>query len=288
MPPRAHRSTILLLAAALAATSLLGVGLPRLRLSPGLPLPIVNGTGGPAVSAPGLPAPALLPVSTAVLLVLAVGASVLVLHALGRALRGVRLRSVAAALLRGLAVLGAVSLAVMGIVMLAPSGTVAPAPLPLPSPPPAPRAPLGDPPPLLLWLTAGGLLLASALVARWLLRPRPPPRDPLGQVGDLAERARAALLAGDDARGVILACYARMSAVLAEEHGIERPGPMTAREFGDLLGSLGVPRPPVLELTQLFEAVRYGAHGASAAEEERALACLAPIVEHCQTARRRA
>jgi hypothetical protein len=105
-------------------------------------------------------------------------------------------------------------------------------------------------------------------------------------VGLEAERARAALLAGDDARSVILACYARMSEALAEEQGIERPGSMTAREFGDLLGSLGVPRPPVRELTELFEAVRYGRRRPSAAEEARALACLEPIVEHCRTARR--
>jgi hypothetical protein len=284
MSPRARRSTLLSLAAALAATSLVAAGLPRLRLSPGLPLPAVN-EGGILLSGPGLPAPAQVPVSKAVVLVLAVGGALLVLYALWRLLRGVRPSSLVPMVLRGLLLIAAVCAAVLVLTLFTPPGFVAAPVPPLPPPALAPRAPLGDPPPLLLWLTAGGLVLASGLTAAWLLRPRPPQRDPLLLVGLEAERARAALLAGGDARSVILACYARMSAVLAEERRIERPGSMTAREFGDLLGSLGVPRPPVQELTRLFEAVRYGRQRPSGADVDRALACLDPIVEHCRSAR---
>lgn len=287
MSPRARRSTSLLLAAALAATALIAVGLPRLRLSPGLPLPSVEG-GGIVVEAPGQPSPAPVPVSKAALLALAVGTGLLLLYALWCALRGVRLWSVVATVLRGLLAVGALSLVVVVLFLFTPPGPVVPSPPALPPAPPAPRAPLGQPPPLLLWFTAAGVLLASVLAAAWLLRPRPPPRDPLFLVGLEVERAREALLAGGDARSVILSCYARMSALLAEEQGIERPGSMTAREFGDLLGALGIPRAPVQELTRLFEAVRYGAEEVSAAGGDRALSCLEPIAQHCRTARRAA
>ncbi len=288
MSPRARRSTLLLLAVALAATALVAVGLPRLRLSPGLPLPTVEG-GGIVLDGPGTPVLGQVPVRKAVLFILAAGAGLSLLYALWRALRGVRLWSAVGTAVRGLLLVAAISLGMVALILLAPSGVVVPsAPALPPPPPPAPRAPLGAPPALLLWLAAGAVLLASALVAAWLLRPRPKARDPLFLVGLEAERARAALLSGGDARGVILACYARMSALLAEEEGIERPGAMTAREFGDLLGSLGVPGPPVQELTRLFEDVRYGAIRAGAAEEGRALACLEPIAEHCRAARREA
>ena len=285
MSPRARRSSLFLLAAALAATALVAVGLPRLRLSPGFPLPSLQ-EGGIVLDGAGLPSPPQVPLHEAVLLILAVGTGLLLLYALWRALRGIRPWSVVATLLRGLLVVAALSLAVVALVLFTPPGFVAPSSPAIPPPPPPPRAPLGEPPPLLFWIAAGAVLLASAGVAAWLLRPRPPPRDPLFLVGLEAERARSALLAGGDARSAILACYARMSALLAEEQGIERPGAMTAREFGDVLGSLGIPRTPVQELTRLFEAVRYGAQPAGAAEEGRALACLEPIAEHCRTARR--
>ncbi len=287
MSPRARRSTLLLLAAALAATALVAVGLPRLRLSPGLPLPGIE-AGGIVLEGSGQSSAARVPVHEAVLLILAVGAGLLLLHAAWRALRGIRAWTVVVTVVRGLVVVVMVSLGVALLVLFAPPGFVAPSAPALPPPPPPPRAPLGEPPPLLLWVIAGAVLLASALLAAWLLRPRPRPRDPLFLVGLEAERARAALLRGGDARSVILACYARMSALVAEEQGIERPGSMTAREFGDMLGSLGLPSAPVQELTRLFEAVRYGARRAGAADEGRALACLEPIAEHCRTARREA
>lgn len=287
MSSRARRTTLLLVLATLAATALLALGLPQLRLSPGLPLPAVE-QGRVLLDAPGAPSAGQVPVSKALLIILTGGVALLVLHALWRALRGLRLASLVPGFLRGLLVLGALCVAVQVVLLFARPGSPAPPEPPVPLPVPAARTPLGDPPPLVLWFTAGGLLLASAALAAWALRPKPPQRGVLDLVRLEAERARSALLAGDDPRGVILACYARMSAALAEDEGIERPGSMTAREFGDLLGSLGVPPSPVQELTRLFEAVRYGRWRASPADQERALECLGPIVDHCRAARREA
>lgn len=225
----------------------------------------------------------------ALLWILAAGGCVLGLHALWRGLRGARLATVLAAAARGLLVLGGICLGVLAIVFAGAQGpAVAPAERPVQLRPPPARTPLGDPPPLLLWLVAGGVLLASAGVAAWMLRPSPPRRRAVDDVALEAQRAREALLAGEDPRTVILACYARMSRALAEERGIERPESMTAREFGALLGTLGIPHAPVQELTRLFEAVRYGGLEPGAGEEARAVACLGAIVQHCRAAGERA
>jgi len=284
MSPRSQRTVLLLLLAALAATALLAAALPGLRLGPGMPLPAVEG-GVVQLDAHALPAAGPLAAHRAILWVLAAGGAVVLLHALWRVLRGLRPSRALAVVLRGLLLVALVGLAVSALLFLGPSSG---RPVPeIPSPPvaPAARSPLGTPPPLLLWLTAVGLLVAAALVAARMLRPPARRQRTLDLVGLEAERARAALLAGDDARGVIVACYARMSAALAEGRGIERPGSMTAREFGELLGSLGVPSPPVQELTRLFEVVRYGGSQPGAAEEARALACLGPIVTYCRGGR---
>ncbi len=284
MSPRSQRTVLLFLLAALSATALLAAALPGLHLGPGLPLPAVEG-GVVQLDARTLPSAGALPARTAVLWVLAAGGAVVLLDALRRGLRGVRLASALSLALRGLLLVAVVAAVAAALLFLgAPGGPILPEPAPPPAVP-APRSPLGAPPPLLLWLTAAGLLLLTALVAGRLLRKPAQARRALDLVGLEAERARAALLAGEDPRGVIVACYARMSAALAEERGIERPGSMTAREFGELLGSLGVPGPPVQELTRLFEAVRYGDARPGPGEEAAAVACLGPIVEHCERCR---
>lgn len=288
MPPRDRRATLLLLLATLAAAVVLAMGLPALRLSPGLPLPEVT-QGRIFVEAHGQAGPALVPVRWAVLAILGAGAGAVVLWASWRALRGARLLSLVPAALRAVLLVSAACAAVVAVLLLVPGERARLPEVPLPPPVAAPRSPLGAPPALVLWLTAAGLLAAAALAAAWILRSAPPAsRRALDLVAREAESARDALLAGDDARGVILACYARMSAALAEHLGIERARSTTAREFEELLGGLGVPRGPVHELTRLFEAVRYGGSGPTEVEGARALACLGPIVDHCRGAAREA
>lgn len=274
---RAH----LLVLAALTATVLVALALPELRLAPGMPLPsVLHGAflipEGDATDTQALS------VSRAALLALAAGCGLVLLVVLWRALRGVRLRTLGGPLLTGLLVVPATAGAILLIGLFGSPGATGAMALP-PPPPPAARAPLGRPPSLLLWITAAGLVLASAAAASILLRPRRHgPGLLLDALGREAERARAAVAAGADAGEVILVCYARMTAALAEERGIDRPAPMTAREFGERLGAMGLPRAPVGELTALFEGIRYGRRGSSPEEQARALACLAAILECCR------
>lgn len=265
---------------ALAADVLLALAMPGLRLAPGMPLPaVLHGTSlvtpeGDAVQATTVHGTALL--------VLGAGGALLLLGLLRQALRGVRPRELCAYLLRGALVAGGIALAVLLLGRLGRSGP--PDGFELPGPPTAElRTPLGRPPSPLVWVISGALVIAAALAVAWLLRPRRPGGDPvLARLGLEAERAREALAGGEDARGAILACYARMSAALAEGRGIERAPSLTAREFGERLGDLGLPRAPVRDLTTLFEAVRYGRGVPTAAEVARALGCLAPIVAACR------
>jgi hypothetical protein len=283
MTRRARWTFLLLLSLAAAATGLLAMGLPRLRLEAGLPLPSL-GEGGVALAGPALEGIGPLTVHRLVLWILGAGGALLVAWALWRAVRGADLLAILRAALQGLLAIAVVAGAAVALLVLAPRTQVEPLAVPLPIPAPSARTPLGHPPALVVWLTVAGLALALLLLAAWLLRPAPPARRTLDLVGLEAERARSGLLLGGDARGVILACYARMSAALAEERGVARPGSATAREFEAQLAGLGLPQGPVHELTELFERARYGGRQPAEGEGARALACLAPIVEACRAA----
>jgi len=70
-----------------------------------------------------------------------------------------------------------------------------------------------------------------------------------------------------------------MSAALQKEQGIELENSMTAREFERLLEAKGLPRDPVHQLTQLFEAARYSLRLFTSADEQTAFECLNAIVQ---------
>jgi hypothetical protein len=282
LPLRPRSTALLALLAALAATVALALGLPRLVLGPGMPLPTVQGSGVIRVDLPLQGGSATIATGRAAAVLLIAGGSGLVLYALWRALRGARWRSTVPALVRGMLMVGALCAVVVGIVSLVPGGRVELAELQVPEPAPAPRAPLGPVPRVITWLVAAGLLVGLGLVTARLVRADQPERDALGVVGLEAERAWNALRSGEETRDAIARCYERMTTALAEEQGIERPGSMTAREFEELLGSLGLPRGPVRELTGLFEAVRYGGRASTADEAARAIACLGSIVASCR------
>jgi hypothetical protein len=103
------------------------------------------------------------------------------------------------------------------------------------------------------------------------------------RAGDLveieAERAMQALQQGLDFKNVIVQCYRQMSAALQKEQGIELEDTMTAREFEHLLEAKGLPRDPVHQLTQLFEAARYSLRQFTPADEQKAIDCLSAIVQ---------
>ncbi|MBN1259953.1 MAG: DUF4129 domain-containing protein [Anaerolineae bacterium] len=127
------------------------------------------------------------------------------------------------------------------------------------------------------------LLSAGAMVGAvvYVLRLRRNPRDVLEQLAEEAQRALVSLEEGGDFRNVVLQCYAEMSRVLLERQGIARERSMTPREFEQQLHTLELPRGQIHELTELFEAVRYGAHAPNPSDEYRATACLKAIVAFC-------
>ena len=106
-------------------------------------------------------------------------------------------------------------------------------------------------------------------------------RQPVDRLELITQEARSAiqtLQAGDELRNVILRCYYQMAHILYEKRGIQRKQAMTPREFGRRLNELGFPAEPVRQLTQLFEAVRYGAKDLDEKAERQAIACLDAIV----------
>ena len=65
---------------------------------------------------------------------------------------------------------------------------------------------------------------------------------------------------------------------MRQEQGIERKDFMTTREFENLLETAGVPHDPIHQLTQLFEAVRYGNWQPNPVDEQKAIHCLQAIM----------
>ncbi len=106
-------------------------------------------------------------------------------------------------------------------------------------------------------------------------------RKPEETVMLLTQEAKVALdtlQAGEDLRDVIQRCYFQMARILREQRGIQRKQAMTPREFEQSLIGLGFPGEPIRQLTQLFEAVRYGAKELGEKSELKAISCLDAIV----------
>jgi hypothetical protein len=157
--------------------------------------------------------------------------------------------------------------------------------LPVPTPEPPATSPLGPVPPLLFWAVGIGLLGAGVLIALWIFAPPPNWATTLDIVGLEAEKARQELRAGLGLKDVIIKCYRQMSLALEKDQGIERKDSMTAREFETFLQAAGVPYAPVHQLTQLFEAARYGNWQPNPVDEQKAVDCLEAIVVYSCAAR---
>lgn len=141
-------------------------------------------------------------------------------------------------------------------------------------------SPLGDTPPLLVWVVLAGILMLLAIAAWWLMR-----RKPTAQPDAILEEAQSALQAldrGENFQNVIIKCYLQMSSTLQSETGVAREANMTPREFEKALSRRGVPVKPVATLTRLFERVRYGEEPASPEEEEAGKSCLQAITSFYQ------
>jgi hypothetical protein len=87
-------------------------------------------------------------------------------------------------------------------------------------------------------------------------------------------------MAGSDLKDVIIKCYQQMSLALESERGLEREVYMTTTEFEKLLETAGIPYEPIHQLTQLFEAVRYGNWQPNHVDEQEAIRCLKTIMSY--------
>lgn len=277
MAAEARRKALVFLLIVLGTTILIGTGLPRLDFQPAMPLPKLE--NGQVIASPseitplvGISVSSLFTILLIILLVVMVG---LLIY---RLIKRVNWKQFLSDFFRYIFIILVIS-GIFALVMSALPKSQGTSYSELP-PPPAPevRAPLGPVPSSVIWLV--GILLASLIVAVsiWIIRSKPKATRELWEWE--AEQARQALLAGQDLKNVILSCYRRMSQALQEGQHLERDASMTTGEFERLLVSQGVPRGPVHQLTQLFEAARYGHWQPGPEEEESALRCLEAILAY--------
>ncbi len=108
-------------------------------------------------------------------------------------------------------------------------------------------------------------------------------RSSLRDIATEAGQAVNRLQAGEDPASVILECYRRMIALVADRSGIENRSSLTPREFAKRLSVRNMDTDPIVRLTTIFEQVRYGERQAAPYREE-ALACFAAVRDAYATA----
>jgi hypothetical protein len=265
-------------------TVIIAASLPQLEFQPGMPLPKLEYDQVVVPPVKAEPSEAISVDKFIIALALLIAAAS-VSHMIYRLLRGAKRKDLIAfiwpVVVTGLILGGFVFL----IMLLPKSESPAAVELPVPTPEPPVTAPLGPVPPLLLWLVGIGLLVTGILIAIWIFGSPAKRATTIDIVSLEAEKAWQELKAGLGLKDVIIKCYRQMSRALAEEQGIERKESMTAREFENLLEAAGVPYDPVHQLTQLFEAVRYGHWQPNPIDEEKAIHCLEAIVLYTREAK---
>ncbi len=134
-----------------------------------------------------------------------------------------------------------------------------------------------DIPDTLAFLVGFALLGVIVVLILWLARKREKPSSPLQKIELEALGAISDIEDGADLRNVILRCYYEMNQAVEKQRGMKRAEGMTPREFENQLISLGIPQEPVLQLTRLFEDVRYGEKDMGSETEDLARKCLSAI-----------
>lgn len=134
-----------------------------------------------------------------------------------------------------------------------------------------PESILTNPPPWSLALAAGAisllvLALGAFLVIRWLAfhkvveQRRSELSDLEAEQQAIAEQAAktaSRIRQGKPLQGEVIRCYQEMDRLLSRRRSI-KPTYLTAREFANSLGELGIQTEHIRQLTELFELVRYG------------------------------
>lgn len=277
------RNMLILLGLVTIVTLMIAASLPQLELQPGVPLPILENDQVviPPVEAEPFESFSVNKFIIVYILLLVAGSMLYMMYKL---LRGAEWKNLAAftwpVVLTGLIIGGFALLS-----MLFKSGSSTAEMPVVPNPEPLVTSPLGSAPPLLLWLVGMGLLVTGILIGIWIFGSRASQATITDILGLEAERARQELRTGLGLKDVIIKCYRQMSLALQKEQGIEREDFMTTREFEDLLGAAGVPHDPVHQLTQLFEAVRYGHWQTNPIDEQKAIHCLEAILLYSREAK---
>jgi len=281
MTGKERRITLIFIGVVILMTVLIAAGLPRLVFQPGLPLPSIE--HGKFVADPAEKGSEGISISInaffVVLFELLLAATFL--YVIYRLLKGMAWKKYRTLILKAagaLAGIGLIFSLIIAILSSMATKTLGEAPMPLPVEPPA-RTPLGEAPSFLYWVIGFVLLLIAAGVGVWVYETFTKKNKPLDLLMLEAEKARQALLTGENIHNVIIRCYLQMSLVVKLEQGVERKEFMTPREFEQQLEALGLPFGPIHQLTQLFETARYGDGVPAAGDEQKALDCLNAIVQ---------
>ncbi len=141
--------------------------------------------------------------------------------------------------------------------------------------------------PIFLYMISLGVVLILAVIAYfvsrwWLQRQRlRKASQPLERLAEVTRSSLADISSGMGWENAIVKCYLRMSNVVATQRGLIRRMDLTPSEFAMRLEKAGLPGEAVQQLTNLFEAARYGARQASRKETIEAVACLTTILHAC-------
>jgi hypothetical protein len=284
MTGSAKQKTLLMLGLVMIITMMIAASLPQLELQPGMPLPRLEDNQVVAVPVEEQP---FVSVSVnkfieVIFVLIVAGSVVYVTYKLLKGADWKMLTSFIPSML-GISLL-AIGLIFL-ILLLPKSSSAVPVELPIPTATPPVRSSLGSVPPFLIWLVGISLLVLTILIAAWVFHASPRQPSTLDTVGLEAEKAWQSLKTGLDLKDVIIKCYRQMSLALEREQGIERENFMTTREFESLLETVGVPHAPIHQLTQLFEAVRYGNWQPNPVDEQKAIRCLDAIVSYSREAK---
>lgn len=280
MTDNAKRKITALLFLAVIVIILIAVALPQLELKAGIPLPRQN-SGTAALPEDATPTLSL-SLNDFFKAIFAVVVVAILAYSGYQLLKGVHWKEIVGPALL-IATLTVIVVCILFALINMPSASQ---PLPTETPPPILKTdgpPLDPLPTSLIWLVWLGLTGAIVWLGIWISNRR----TKQAQAGDPlkleAERALHDLRSGLDFKNVIVQCYRQMSVALQAEQGLELKETMTAREFERLLGVRGIPHAPVHQLTQLFEAARYGLRPPDASDELKAFDCLNAIVHYCRT-----
>ncbi len=271
------RKALIFLGLVMIITVMIAASLPQLELQPGLPPPKLELNQVAMASIEEEPLTTI-SIDKFFKILLAIVLTVFMLYVISRPLDSAHWKNLRFSI-RILAVITLIAGSFLCLIWLLPgSQDSVPMELPVPDAAPLATSPLGLTPPLLLWLVGIGLLVSGILLGIRVFGSTSRRAKAINTVGLEAQKAWQALGVGLDLKEVIVQCYRRMSLALEKEQGLERENSMTTGEFEKLLAAAGIPHEPIHQLTQLFEAVRYGNWQPNPADNQKAIRCLEAIM----------